>query len=201
MTTRDMAELQYLGLMLNVCSGALPLDIQIDSAYADNVQEAIDYIEEALNSGNNIGAAAGLADDLNNRVGVLAEDCEEGDDLFRNLPGCVADAAGGTTFGTNFGSPDLLATRPFPNPVTSNAVSIKYSIPSRIGSADVRITIFDVTGRAVRNLLPGTQNAGSYSADWDLRDEDGSSVPSGIYFYRLTAGEETITEKLMVVRK
>ena len=78
MTIRDMAELQYLGLMLNVCSGALPLDIQIDSDYADNVQEAIDYIEEALNSGNNIGAAAGLADDLNNRVGVLAEDCPRG---------------------------------------------------------------------------------------------------------------------------
>jgi uncharacterized repeat protein (TIGR01451 family) len=198
MTIRDMAEIQYLGLMLNVCSGALPLDIQISGF--GTVQQAIDYIENALNTGNNISSAAGLADDINNRVGVLAEDCPEGDDLFRNLPGCTVNAAGNLDFG-DFNDPNVLSTRPFPNPVTANAVSIQYNIPTTAGSADVRITIFDVSGRVVKSLVPGVQDAGSHSADWDLRDDDGASVPSGIYFYRLVAGEETITEKLMVVRK
>lgn len=94
-----------------------------------------------------------------------------------------------------------LTTRPFPNPVTSNSASIDYSIPTRLASAAVGITIFDVTGRVVRSLNPGNQPAGNYSADWDLRDEDGITVTSGIYFYRLTVGTESVTEKLMVVRK
>ena len=94
-----------------------------------------------------------------------------------------------------------LTTRPFPNPVTANATSIDYRIPARLSSAEVRITIFDVTGRAIRTIAPGTQPAGDHSANWDLRDEDGSAVTAGIYFYRLTVGVESVTEKLMVTRR
>jgi uncharacterized repeat protein (TIGR01451 family) len=201
MTIRDMAELQYLGLMLNVCSGALPLDIQIINGFSGSVQEAIDFIEEALNSGNDIGAAAQLADDINNRIGVLAEDCPEGDDLFRNLPPCGAEDAPGGTLGSSFGDLETMATRPSPNPVTNNATSIQYVVPSRLDSAPVSITIFDVSGRAVRTFAPGTPGAGQHSVDWDLRDTDGSDVTSGIYFYRLTVGTESINEKLLVVRR
>ncbi|TPW12764.1 MAG: hypothetical protein FD129_1407, partial [bacterium] len=94
-----------------------------------------------------------------------------------------------------------LTTRPFPNPVAGNATSIDYRIPDRLAAADVRITIFDVTGRAIRTMLPGTQSAGDHSVQWDLRDDDGAAVTSGIYFYRLTVGVATVTEKLMVTRR
>jgi uncharacterized repeat protein (TIGR01451 family) len=200
MTIRDMAELQYLGLMLNVCSGALPLNIEI-AGFDGTVGEAIDVIEAALNSGNGIGDAAELADDINNRIGVLAEDCELGDDLFRNLPGCVLDEAPGGSLGNGFGDLATFATRPTPNPVTANVTSIEYVVPSRLESAPVSITIFDVSGRAIRSFVPGTQAAGRHAVDWDLRDADGASVTNGIYFYRLTVGSESITEKLLVVRQ
>ncbi|HEX7879829.1 MAG TPA: FlgD immunoglobulin-like domain containing protein [Candidatus Eisenbacteria bacterium] len=95
---------------------------------------------------------------------------------------------------------DLLVTRPFPNPVRSGAVSIEYRIPTGT-QANVRVTLFDVSGRVVRTLEPGQQASGGHSVDWDLRDEDGSEVPNGIYFYRLTVGTESVTEKLMVVRQ
>jgi hypothetical protein len=201
MTQLDMAEIQYLGLMLNVCSGALPLDIQLMNGFTGTVGAAIDSIENAINTGYNLGYWAGIADDINNRIGVLAEDCEEGDDLFRNLPGCEADAAPGAPVGSSFGDLQTVATRPSPNPVTSNATSIRYIVPSRLDSAPVSITIFDVTGRAVRSFAPGTPGAGEHSVEWDLHDADGGQVTSGIYFYRLTVGTESINEKLLVVRR
>jgi len=199
MTIRDMTEIQYLGLMLNVCSGALPLNIQIMNGFSGTVQEAIDGIENALNTGENLDYWKTVADDINNRIGVLAEDCEEGDDLFRNLPGCVEGPAAPT--GSSFGDLQTVATRPSPNPVTSNATSIHYIVPSRLDSAPVSITIFDVTGRAVRSFAPGTPGAGEHSVEWDLHDADGGQVTSGIYFYRLTVGTESINEKLLVVRR
>ena len=99
------------------------------------------------------------------------------------------------------GEASFLTTRPFPNPVSAGAASITWSIPTGTASAPVGITIFDVAGRVVRTMDLGVQEPGEHAVDWDLRDEDGGAIPSGIYFYRLTVGHETITEKLMVVRK
>lgn len=200
MTSLDMAEVQYLGLMLNVCSGALPLDIEISNIFSGTVAEAIDAIENAINTGVDVGYWKDVADNINNRVGVLAAACPGGDDIFRNLPGCVVDMPGSIAL-PGFGDLETMATRPFPNPVISNTASIEYVIPSRLGSAAVGITIFDVTGRVVRSIAEGAKSAGQHAVEWDLRDDDGAAVTSGIYFYQLTVGDESITEKLMVVRK
>ena len=40
-----------------------------------------------------------------------------------------------------------------------------------------------------------------YDRDWDLVDDNGATVPSGIYFYRLAVGDESVTQKIMVLRK
>jgi len=200
MTTPQMAEVQYLGLMLNVCSGALPLDIEISNGFSGSVAEAIAGIENAINTGVNVGYWKDVADNINNGIGVMAVACPDGDDLFRNLPGCETDAP--EVFGSaNFDGVETLTTRPFPNPVTSGATSITWFIPTGTTSAAVGITIFDVAGRVVRTMDLGYQAPGEHAVDWDLRDEDGSNITSGIYFYRLTVGQETITEKLMVVRR
>lgn len=144
--------------------------------------------------------------DLNRTVVFRAADYITCGDLqmpeFHGMQGIkpISDP-GGPTADPMLGGQNLLTTRPFPNPVTSNAASIDYSIPTRLASAEVRITIFDVTGRVIRTIAPGTQPAGNHTADWDLRDEEGTPVISGSYFYRLTVGAESITEKLMVVRR
>jgi len=41
---------------------------------------------------------------------------------------------------------------------------------------------------------------GRYESPWDLTDDAGNTVASGVYFYRLKAGVETLTRKLIVVR-
>jgi uncharacterized repeat protein (TIGR01451 family) len=202
MTIRDMTEIQYLGLMLNVCSGALPLDILIANGFNGTVGAAIDSIENALNTGQNLGFWSGIADDINNRIGVEAADCVNGDSLFRNQPGCeVPDAAPGDLDGSgfSFGS-DQLATRAFPNPVQKGGTTIAYAVPSTMSGTHVEIAVFDLTGRLVKRLVSEEKSPGQYTVDWDLRDEGGSSVSSGIFFYRVKAGAEVVTQKLIIMQ-
>jgi hypothetical protein len=79
------------------------------------------------------------------------------------------------------------------NPVTR----IRYDLPQ---ACDVRIIIYDVAGRQVAELVHKTQSAGRYQAVWEGRDNSGQPVPSGIYFYRIEAGEFVEVKKMLLVR-
>lgn len=88
----------------------------------------------------------------------------------------------------------LFQTRP--NPITSTA-EILYQLPTR---GEVSLSIYDITGRLVRTLVNGTQDAGAHRVVWDARDERGLDVSSGLYFYRLSTGKATTTRKLVLLR-
>ena len=68
-----------------------------------------------------------------------------------------------------------------PNPFATDT-QIAYTIPVT-GRAEIHI--YDTQGRKVRVLTEGTRVAGTYAAKWNGRDEQGTSVPPGIYFYEL----------------
>ena len=71
-----------------------------------------------------------------------------------------------------------------PNPFASRtAIPFALSAP-----ADVRLVIYDVSGRLVRTLSDGFMSAGYHSADWDGTDDIARPLARGIYFYRLDAG-------------
>ena len=88
----------------------------------------------------------------------------------------------------------------YPNPFNSGV-----QIPFRLfrGSA-VRIEIYDVTGQLVRVLDAGTRDAGLYQAGgaayWDGRNQSGAEVASGLYVALLSAGDQTLRQKLMLLR-
>ena len=88
----------------------------------------------------------------------------------------------------------LYASRP--NPFAGEAM-IRYALPEAM---PVRLAIYDVTGRSVRVLVDGVQNAGAREAVWDGRDESGSAVSPGLYVYRLEAGGVQLVRKLARVR-
>ena len=93
----------------------------------------------------------------------------------------------------------LLANYPNPfNPETW----IPYHLA---GSTEVTLHIFAVNGTLVRTLDLGHQPAGVYhqrtrAAYWDGRNQLGESVASGVYFYRLTAGDFTATRKMLIMK-
>jgi hypothetical protein len=202
MTLLDMAEIQYLGLMLNVCSGALPAGTPLDNSFDGTVAAAIDSIENAINTGENLDFWKTVADEINNRIGVLAADCEDGDDLFRNIPPCDEPAAPDAgSLGTGASVGDAFVTRNYPNPVREGSTSIYYTVPGRADRSAVEIAVFDAGGRLVKTLVSGEKAPGAYTADWDLTDDGGSRVSSGIYFYRVLVAGEKITQKLLVIRR
>ncbi|MBM3288149.1 MAG: T9SS type A sorting domain-containing protein [Candidatus Eisenbacteria bacterium] len=84
------------------------------------------------------------------------------------------------------------APNPF-NPVTT----IRYDLPK---SSAVNLSIYDVTGRRVRTLVEGTLTPGSRSATWDGRDAGGNEATSGVYFYRIEAGDWNDTKKMTLLK-
>lgn len=81
----------------------------------------------------------------------------------------------------------------FPNPNPFNPVTrISYSVPS---TQHVRIAIFDVAGRLVEDLVNESKGAGEYVVEWDA-----GRLPSGVYFYRMQAGDQTIVRRATLLK-
>lgn len=80
------------------------------------------------------------------------------------------------------------------NPAVGGA-SLRYALPS---ACRVRVQLLDVNGRMVRTLLDASMAAGTYTARWDGRDATGARSAAGMYFARLTAGERTITRRIVL---
>jgi len=96
---------------------------------------------------------------------------------------------------------DTLLELPGIGPYTAAAVaSIAYGVPGGRDVQPVRLDIFDVSGRHVRRLLDGEQAPGMYKALWDGRNDLGHHVRSGVYFYRLQAGDETASRKMLLMQ-
>jgi len=66
----------------------------------------------------------------------------------------------------------------------------------------VRIEVFNIRGQRVKTLLDGSLEfgAGIHSVEWDGRDDGGRTVSSGVYFYRMTAGEFSETRRMLLMK-
>jgi hypothetical protein len=91
---------------------------------------------------------------------------------------------------------DFVLLQNYPNPFNPET-EISYSLPE---AAQVRLTVYNVLGRRVRTLVDEYQTEGQKSVHWDGKDDSGSNVASGIYFYRLHAAEYTETKKMVLMR-
>ena len=64
----------------------------------------------------------------------------------------------------------------------------------------VTIDVFNVWGQRVRTLVNGAVAPGVHDVVWDSRDDNGNTVGSGVYFYRLVAGQMAIVKKMMLLK-
>ena len=83
-----------------------------------------------------------------------------------------------------------------PNPFNPET-QIQVDLPK---SCEVSLVIYDVLGREIVQLMTGEQAAGQYRVLWDGRDRYGRQVTSGVYFYRIEAGEFVAVRKMLLVR-
>ena len=84
----------------------------------------------------------------------------------------------------------------YPNPFNPATV-IRYDLAA---AAKIDLRVYDVTGALVRVLEDTRRGPGRYEASWDGRDDNGTPVSSGVYFYRLTAGYSVMTRKMLLLK-
>ncbi len=64
----------------------------------------------------------------------------------------------------------------------------------------VWLRVFDAAGREVRSLIDGVRRSGNHTISWDGRDNLDRELPSGMYFYTLETGSETISRKMVLLK-
>lgn len=85
----------------------------------------------------------------------------------------------------------------YPNPFNPTT-NINYELPQ---TAAVNLIIYNMRGEVVRRLVQNQhQSAGRYTVQWDGADENGHSVPTGVYFYRIQAGDFVKAFKMTLIK-
>lgn len=83
-----------------------------------------------------------------------------------------------------------------PNPAFSSAV-ISFCLEQ---AGPAHVYVFDITGRIVMTLVSGELSAGFHSLEWNLCDNSGTEVPSGLYHIRISSGLEAASTGMIVIR-
>jgi len=84
-----------------------------------------------------------------------------------------------------------------PNPFNPFTV-IRYDVPG--AGADVKMVVYDVSGRRVATLVDGYQSGGRKRVTWNGRNDDGNRVATGLYFYRMTIPGFEMTKKMVLLQ-
>ena len=115
------------------------------------------------------------------RVGLDTTECEG---FFLDLPS------------TSFNPNTFRLNQNYPNPFNPTT-NLSYEL-----SADsyVTITVYDLLGNVVRNLVSENQSSGIKSVQWDATNEQGQSVAAGVYLYRIESGSFTNTKKMILLK-
>ena len=90
----------------------------------------------------------------------------------------------------------ILSILSMPNPINPDC-QIRYALPK---DAEVNLSVYNVLGQKVKTLVEEYQAAGHKTVRWDGTDDNGDKVASGIYFYRIQAGESTDTKKMILMK-
>jgi len=84
----------------------------------------------------------------------------------------------------------------FPNPFNPNT-RIRFALPAE---TQLRLTVFNVLGQKVRQLADGIYPAGTHDIVWDGKNDQGTRVGSGMYFYRFESDVFNQTRKMLLIK-
>jgi hypothetical protein len=91
---------------------------------------------------------------------------------------------------------ELALSQNYPNPFNSST-KIEFTLAK---SGFVNMTIYNLLGRRVRTLVSEQVSSGYKSVFWDAKNEEGEEVTSGIYFYKIQAGDLTQVRKMVLLK-
>ena len=119
----------------------------------------------------------------------------------QNMPVCFRVGTAGNSVREIHGSDDsrpseFSLSQNYPNPFNP-VTNIEFNLPR---AAYVKLDVFNIVGQRVRTLVDEEMEPGRYVADWDGKDKKGNLVSSGIYFYRMDAGDFLDMKKMLLVK-
>ena len=97
---------------------------------------------------------------------------------------------------TEYESPPFLSIYNYPNPFNPQT-TIFYSLPQ---DSKVNLSIYNIKGQKVRELVNGYNESGKYQTVWNGEDEKNNTVSSGIYFYRIETGKGSLNRKMILMK-
>ena len=83
-----------------------------------------------------------------------------------------------------------------PNPFNPQTL-ISYTLHQ---DCHVKLTVYNLLGQKVRVLVDERQRAGLRTIDWDGRDKKGNELASGVYFYKIRAGDFAQSKKMLLLK-
>jgi hypothetical protein len=84
----------------------------------------------------------------------------------------------------------------YPNPFNPST-NISFALPK---AGNVEVSVYNVLGQQVNTIVSGELPAGNHTVVWDGRNTGGDAVSSGIYFYRIVAGDFSQTKKMLMLK-
>ena len=131
-----------------------------------------------------VGAAA------NSRVPGLP-----GDTKLKAATG-ASDAASGSKSGPDTAPLPIVLDQNFPNPFNP-FTDVRFELPEPL---QVRLDVYNIIGQRVVTLADGWYEPGPHLVRWDGNNSSGTAAASGIYFYRLEAGQQVAMRKMVLLR-
>ncbi|MBD3403650.1 T9SS type A sorting domain-containing protein [candidate division GN15 bacterium] len=111
--------------------------------------------------------------------------------IYAGFDGSTGNGGGGDVLPVDY---ELVQNYPNPfNPTTT----ISFTLPQK---AFAELTVYNVLGRKVTTLLSKDLAAGTHTVEWNGTDSHGAAVSSGVYIYRLTAGEAVLSRKMVLAK-
>ena len=90
-----------------------------------------------------------------------------------------------------------IKARNFPNPFNpTTRISFQIDEPGFVS-----VEIYNARGQKVQSLMNNEyRNEGLYEVNWDAKNDHGQPVPTGIYFYKISLGTESLTQQMLFIK-
>jgi hypothetical protein len=120
----------------------------------------------------------------------------QGSDLTRFQTGYAVSATGSAVDQSTHAGRCVALEQNYPNPFNPFTI-IRYELTQ---AGRVTLRVYDANGALVKILEDRDRPAGRYENAWNGVSDQGEHVSSGVYFYRLTAGNRTLTKKMVLLK-
>lgn len=191
LTTYKRARRQLAGLLMNLVSGRIG-QYSVVSADGRTAGEVLTYVSQLLTDGSHANdlTAELLAGQVNLRRTIAADKVPPSNILYKGGDGPI-DWGFGESLPEEF-----VLEQNYPNPFNPST-TIRFALPE---ASQVSLKIYNARGQLVRTLVSGNYESGVHEIRWDARNDLGETVSSGMYFYRMQAGNFVESRKMVLLR-